>query len=66
MLDEERFLSRDVFIFDDKIVLEVTGAAEKVDRPEVDVIRGRAGAEDVLDKLPPHTVNIEFNVGPGE
>ena len=60
MLDEERFLSRNIFIFEDKIILEVTGAAQKVDRPEVYVIRGRAGVEDVLDKLPPHTVNIAF------
>ena len=45
----------------------MTGAAEKVDRPEVHVIRGRAGVEDMLDKLPPHTLKIELkSVGNGQ
>ena len=55
MLNEEWFLHRDIFIFDDEIVLEVTGPTEKVDRPEVLVVGGRSGVEDVLDKLPPET-----------
>ena len=38
----------------------MTGAAEKVDRPEVLVIRGRTGVENVLDKLPPHREKIEL------
>ena len=44
----------------DNIVLELTGVAEKVDRPEMLVIQGRTGVENILDELPPHRNKIEL------
>ena len=61
LLDEERFLSGDIFIFDDEIVSEATGAAEKEDRPVVDVVEAGSGAQNMLDKLPPRSRKIKFS-----
>ena len=41
-------------------VLELTGVAEKVDRPEMLVIQGRTGVKNILDELPPRRDKIEL------